>query len=285
MDRKRLIALGLTVALVVIFVFTSCAPAAPAESTAGTGSRDVLEFQNYSLIQENDRFFISSKLGSLDDTQDDGILYIMLQAEYPEFPSIAEMKRAVENGELTESEVYALTRNSRENPAVSEICNLNGLFEAVYPDNLTLERIDLTGNSYRFVFQENYGYLWCMEKSSYDNYYKNYTDPVGARTLLSEETVKDRDAVVTCSEDAAKGEVVRTVRYELPVSDGTVYVMESYKTDTTQNDGAEKLERLEIFGNAHGQYFYMFLMELAERPTVEWLTSVGLREFAEEDMQ
>ena len=54
------------------------------------------------------------------------------------------------------------------------------------------------------------------------------------------------------------------------------------KKNAAQSDAQERLERLEIFGNAHGQYFYMFLMDLADRPTVEWLTAIGLREFVEE---
>lgn len=236
-----------------------------------TKPQDTITTEKYTLFWEDGKSYMEYHPGEGNEASDGNALAI---AHYPTFSSIREMREKLITGDLAEEEITELMRNAPKDSDVVEICNINKLYEATYPKDMTLKRIKLFGTGYSFELDN--GYIICTSKDGYlsefDRIYNG--KGFGGITILSVEKVADRNAEVTRYDNV--GTECSWVRYTNETDYGTQYVMEIYMEDT--------LMLVYIFGTSNGGYYHADFSGLEERPSLEWISSFGLREYVETEV-
>lgn len=225
---------------------------------------------------------------------------------YPEFSSLSEMKHMLLSGDISDVSLGGI--QFREDQRFFEICSLNDLYTACLPDGLSVSTVVLSRMNYSFkltdavdascvyIADDTYGSLTCADYESYMRQYNSiFVDLAGEnRTVFKEEDVPDRDGHVTYFKvedgyyrNAPYDEI--DVCYQIATEQGYTYVSERYSVNWTfyadgpqqEPTASSELECIYICGTSGNRYFYGSIRNLAERPSVEWLASFGLQEFAE----
>ena len=159
-------------------------------------SKSVIETKKYTLYRKNETYYMLSHIQNSPTTDNGSSAMFML--DFPRFSSIGEMKRKLETGDLTDSQIFALTY--RTNQEGTQICNLDDLYEAVLPPDLTVDYIELhsKGDGYWYFFKELQGNFICEQDGMWEYFYDDFQNPKHHRQILREETVADRSATVVC---------------------------------------------------------------------------------------
>jgi len=249
--------------------------------TEGTAPQDAVTTDSYTLFWEGEKCYMQRHPENSGGSFEADALR---KAYYPIFSSLSEMQQKLKAGDLSEKEIAELMRYAPENTGIVEICNINKLYEAVYPENFEVEHIMFTGKSYSFESgtgkSDNRinGFIRYLSQDSYEKLFDDdYNRTIGGVgiTVLSVEQVADRNAEVLRFYNIVGTESCR-VRYTNETDHGTQYVLERYEKDT--------LRSIRIFGISNGAYYDVYLTDLKERPSIEWLSSFGLREYAEKEI-
>ena len=204
------------------------------------------------------------------------------QAIYPitgsvTFNTVDEMVAAIRSNSLSAVQCEIIRNSFPQNGNGFLVIDLDHVYNATLPDELTVGGVDWEGPSYTFEFYDEngvFGNLRVLTKEDYETLYADqYTaffDRAGI-TVLSRENVAERNAEVILYETADG--TYRAIRYAL--SNGAT-VVETYSAP-----GGTPLaspDTVELYRETGSAAFYAELYELTERPTVEWLSKFGLQE-------
>lgn len=231
-----------------------------------------IETEKYTLFWENGKSYM--QLVSVpDDESSNGSFSQVIN--YPEFSSVREMKQKLSMGDLTEEEIEALMVYAPDNANTIEVCDINSLYEAIYPNDITMKYIIYYGQTYSFALDG--GYISCLTQEAYHSKFDrdyNGTNLSDNIVITSERTVDDRNAEELVYN--YYGTEIRRVRYSNETSHGTQYILEIYREGV--------INGVYIFGTSNGAYYGVYMHDLEERPSIEWLSSFGLREYVETEV-
>ena len=253
-------------------------------------SQEIIATDKYTIFWKDEECYIKSHLSKQHTSDFSKISPMKMFANYPRFSSVSEMIESVRLGNLTDDEISALTKREYETDIGTKLVDLNTLYEAVLPSNLSVEYVELSGLAYRFKFKEANGSLTCLDEESFNYYFDTiFQNPVGVRTLISQETDQDRNAMITYSQHS-NGTVYKTVNYAISSGNNSLYISELYYTkDLQDNTTTDVLTRLDIYGKKGTQLFYVYFANLEnsnliESYSTEWLSAFGLREYVGTEM-
>jgi len=286
-----------TAALAIFLSLTACAPVAPAKETdnstadvqmqtttqptkpvtEGEKLQDTITTEKYTLFWEGEKCYMQGHPGNSSNAFEGDALG---KAYYPTFSSLSEMQQKLKTGDLAPEEIAELMRYAPKNTNIVEICNINKLYEAMYPENIEVEYIMFTGRAYSYELGNSItGSITYLCQEEYERLYDaQYIHPLGKSgiTILSVEQVDDRNAEVLRYDNLSLGIECSHVRYTNKTDHGTQYILELYAEDT--------LISIKVFGVSNGAYYRVSLHDLEERPSIEWLSSFGLREYVETEV-
>lgn len=272
--KKRI--LGIAVCLLFV-LFQGCTPpkteaGQKPESTAGF---ETLEFQYYTLYEQDGKHYIQ-----IDETlipyhsSDVGVSY---SVKIPQFHSVAEMRKNVFSGNLTEKECKSLIiENGMKNEF--EIVDLTQIQEPQMPAGMTYESIYWYGS--RCFFVTNYDYyregVIVTTQEKFDTQFQEQHTFDKYTTLLSDERVADRNARVVGCVDHNK-ESKRIFYY---MQDGTriISVVEQYllRSKSDNHVLSDTIpDQIHIFVEDGSLLYRVFFQGFDERPSVEWILSFG----------
>ena len=248
-----------------------------------------IETEKYTIYWENGKCYLKSNMVDTGDSEgNSGINATSYSVSYPHFSSISEMKRRLTTGNLSEDEIYALTfRQSDPNTGI-EIMDINNLYEAMYPENLTVDYIQLSEKGYSFYFKELNGSIACFDEESYNyNFELIYQNPSGVRTFLSQE-MDQENKTITYSQNN-DGKVYKTVTYTAVAHNIPIYVSELYLVNNADKANSETLTKLDVFGVKDTQHFMVSFFRLEDTAvgqgiSEEWIASLGLRKYVETEV-
>jgi len=286
-----------TAALAIFLSLTACAPVAPAKETdnstadvqmqtttqptkpvtEGEKLQDTITTEKYTLFWEGEKCYMQGHPGNSSNAFEGDALG---KAYYPTFSSLSEMQQKLKTGDLAPEEIAELMRYAPKNTNIVEICNINKLYEAMYPENIEVEYIMFTGRGYTYELGNGtIGYIHYLCQDDYESLFEdeyNFTIGGPGFTVLSVEQVADRNAEVLRYDNGILGMECRRVRYTNETDHGTQYVLEVYEGDT--------LSSVNIYGMSNGAYYSVFVHAPEERPSLEWISSFGLREYVEAEV-
>ena len=149
------------------------------------------------------------------------------------FASIREMKHDIETGNFTQDELNKIAQFPKDGEGRVQICDISGLYEAVYPSTYTVSNVTWTGTSYSFG-------IGCETWEVYDNFYTipkvqfehevNFCANFDTETTLknvSRTTVTDRNATVF-SFSTVTGDEMKGIYYTITQGEKTLYIWEQY---------------------------------------------------------
>ena len=247
------------------------------------------EFGNempYSIHVENGEYFLVFKdhfeVAESDETDEQKL------ARSIRFETIEEMKNDFETGNFSERELEIISEWREEDEEKVQICNLSSLYTARCPSDLTVSSIGWYGGD---------GYLITMRADAdgpkalmsygvtpeyneerielYSNYEENPRITVKAVSFDLERNATIYEYITSVIEREYK-----LIVYSIGEGTEMLYVVETY--DVMSND--EVPSSIEIYGQEQGKYFRLDITNLQERPSVEWLSQFGLKEYAETEV-
>lgn len=201
------------------------------------------------------------------------------------FTSITEMKNDILNGNFTDEEKRELQRFPKDEAGTVTICNLQKLYQPVLPADWKLEEIIWVGRYYYFCIgpindiELTYNTVGMTTQEHFSELLAEY-NTMESENIVQLEQVEDRNAIVY-SYVGGMGTNIKKIKYTITVSDNkTVYVDEVYYVD--ESESVPKC--INILVDHAGKYLDIYIDELEARPTVEWLSQFGIREYVETEV-
>lgn len=234
---------------------------------------------------ENKRYSICEKDGNHILVPNSPITYDTTCCSYlnlPNFTSIAEMRHGIIAGPLSESELASLAYKASNTEGEIVICDPDELYECTTPEEFDLEYISWYGRYYAFQLtgETSDGGVTCFDQETYSKDFQyNYQDFLtnSLITVTEQTNTPDRSATVYyCKTRVAK---LKYICYEISVGNKKMYVQEEYLLESQNSDypvSDHIPSSIQFWGTENGVYFYGYLYDLTERPSVQWLSQFGL---------
>jgi len=297
-NSKKYILSALLIVLVICVICTVLPPLV-------LGGNIVSANDNYIIVHNNSEYhmyFLDSYRSyntesSLTDDND-----FCVSAPSIKFASFAEMKSDIQSGNFTKSEMDNIVRFNRNKQGYVQTLNVTELCEPNLPVafGLNLSHVTWYGNSYTVTYNWLLDYesssssvlFWSKEFfeeevarlfTDYAQALKNVNRNVNIHYVSTEES---RNATIV-QYTSASGQDFRTILYSISEKGKTLYILENYCLDNKGHDFFEVSEEIpymvQIYGTEYGKYFCANLHNLPTRPTMEELSSVGMRKYTETD--
>ena len=200
------------------------------------------------------------------------------------FSSMQEMYTKITTFQLTEDDLLMVKYFPREKKGIP-IVDVNALYAPTHSEALHVRHVEWRGESYKYQFSldthSSCKMIPCSRKAYLSLYAKALQD-IKRKDFEKIESVQDRNAVEGEYQTPYGG--VKFAWYTLSRDNKIFHVIEEYfipENDSSMTNS--RLTYLKIYGEDDGNYFYVELKNLAERPTEEWLLSFGLEPFVPED--
>lgn len=240
-----------------------------------TNDNVIAENDHYRIEAAGEKYYLSLK-GTGSDTSVPGAC---VEQPAVRFSSLKEMKEDILTGNFTEAEVKELQRFSKNEEGKVEICSMQKLYEPAFPSDLEIKSVVWTGRSYNFVIgfkTVSTGSVWfTMNHTEFSNYLAEFNTTYG-----SVETVEDRNATID-SYRAGSGKDVRLIKYTITtVNNTTLYINECYSLD----ESSTVPNYVQILVDSGGIYLFGTVNSFESRPSVEWLSKIGVREYVETEV-
>ena len=269
---------------------TQPAPSASAATVPTTAPAAVPKPMPYVLKVENGQYLMefTEKAPSFSGSQ---------TIFWPEFSSVEEMKNAIETGDFSDLEMEALRMFAKKNESGDVlVCDLNNIQDGVVPDDFKLTNVQWTGSNYTLTYRaDKEAFIGIVlfdddyYKSSFDEYYSNYLEYHTVK-LTGQGQEPERNATVYYYESPSTK--LKQIQYVIQSEEKTYYVNEYYATgrtdgspSTTTDDHSDTVPQyVQVWGTDKGIEFYA-MIDINERPSMEFLSQIGIRKYVETETE
>ena len=200
------------------------------------------------------------------------------------FASVKVMRDRIINGGFSTNQLTSMKGYQKTANGEVAVCNVNALWDVVLPDDLSLEAVLWTGLTYTFNLRgdELEGRLYVTTEEGY----KRMLEMV---TLVETENTKftsvskepERNATVTTYENKVVGSAGKQIAYTYEENGFAISVFEKYYYD--QSESVPFI--ISVFGEGNGIYYYSQIREFTERPSYEWIKSIGVTPYVETETE
>lgn len=280
-----LIAWVLSFSSVVAFVGCNTSSNQSGDTTEDTipseGWFDLVKNYNYDIVVKNGKYYIVFE-------EEIGISNGGVQLSSIRFSSLKELKDTILEKKFSQAQLNTIKNAFPRNESGIMICNPNMLYEPVLPNKMKTREVHLSGLSYFFAIEEigvANGFFQYHTSEEYREVFKRDYEEYFFNPLMyitDRRQVADRDAVITYY-NTSKAEL-KTIQYQI----GGLYILEDYILSCTNAGGLTVSDTVptsvKIYGKKNGLCFVLYLHGFEERPTVEWLSSFGIREFTDDHL-
>ena len=199
------------------------------------------------------------------------------------------MKKKLLSRDLTDAEINQLRIAAGEDNLL-EVIDPEHLMDVYFPDGVSLKNIVMYPMQHVFALEYKEARLSMKLLGNADSantaFSTERAKTSANQEIIAIETEDDRNArVVYCKNNAvASKEVV----YEIQNNERTLYVEEFYILDRFGTANTERLaisettpKSVKVFGEDDGYVWYLRISDPTSRPSVEWLSSFGLKPYVE----
>ena len=249
---------GLLFVLCLVFVLMGCR----SEST------------EYALIHENGHYYVDMNLGPKPKYN----AYITAIGGTLRFDSLDEMVRDFQTGNFSEEEFKELEKFYRGDDGRIEIPNLSNLAEPIAPASLGAYRIHVSGDSWSFNYKPanaKNAHVYISDAVYHNKLveeFLHYEAKLSERNQVAVTQVPERNARVYTW--VANGKTCKRILYSISANETVYYVNELYA-----DAEGETIVNVYLWFEYQGEYLYVTINEPTERPSVEWLTSFGVKPY------
>ena len=197
------------------------------------------------------------------------------------FGSVKAMHDRIVNGGFSAATLSGMAGWAKTTDGKVAVCNVNALWDAYLPQDLSVAHVNWCGQTYAFVLQSDdlEGRLCLTTESGYQRMKEIYEiEETNNLKFTSVEQVAERDATVITYESqvASSG---KQIRYTYEKDGFTVTILENYFFDYSETETVPFIVNGMAEGN--GIYYYWSVGGFTERPSYEWIKSIGLKPYTE----
>lgn len=282
---RRIINSAFAVMLLCLMLLSGCtAPTVvPSDNPKHTDNTPIEEkTEVFAIKQIGDNTYINFDAGN--------------EYQYPEFvqlatvqfKSLAEMKNAIKNNKFTPSQAAIIKTFFPKDSNGIKICNPDRLYKPVLPDNLEYDEVSLSGEMYSFLVNSNsnfsLAFFHYMTKDVFDRSLKNEFD-LYSNHLITITSVQDEmfDNLFTKTYYYyTKNCEMKSIAYTIDSNGKKLQILEKY-TLKAYVSGLQVSNTIPdsvyVFGTDNNLYFELCIHDPTSRPTVNWLSQIGIEEF------
>ena len=254
---------------------------AGANSTPGV---KILSNEQYSIMESNGEHYFDFK-GDVDLSAESG----QTSAAIPgsggiAFKSVKAMRDRLVNGGFSRQQISDMKYFARTSAGDIAVCNVNALWDVVLPKELSLEWVKWYGLTYNFrlLGDDLEGTLYITSENDYKLMQKRRTlEETNNRKITSVETEPERNATVITFESSVASSG-KQIEYGYEDNGFTITVYEIYYEDYYDDHRSEKVPFIiTVMGEGNGIYYYWSIGGFTERPSYEWIKSIGVTPYVE----
>lgn len=238
----------------------------------------VAEFKTYSILKAKDQYYLRiHDMSAIEPKSLSAIPMTSVAADrIPEFISAKHMKDSILGGKLSRYDLYYIWRHCKVDPDYDLfICDPYDIHEPLPLNGLPFSMVCWYGTHYDYGYRISRDYYWsitCYELTEEHNVYTAFDRDLELIKpyILYTEQIEDRNATVYYYKISGPGND-KKILYDLSTQDKPLMILETY------NDDAKTIPmRTEVCGIEHGVYFTAYITSYNERPSVEFLQSLGI---------
>ena len=240
----------------------------------------------YEIIRDDDGYYLLLEDGIEVNDEMEGSLSI--DGSKIIFGSMEEMVQDIKTGNFTEEELQELSKFEKDENDRIVLCDLSKLFDVYAPEEFSKKTITWFGDAYKFELCSSERELICYVFEGFSNAVKEekIDNLITCReivnfTLLSTEQIEDRNATVI-TYTAKNYELIKEgkrVFYTIVDGEKEQFVCEEYSLSTD-----EVPDTVWIYGTENGRNYCVAVINNQSRPSVEWLSQFGVREYVETEV-
>ena len=238
------------------------------------------KYHDYHLTKEDGHYYIQYDIAPNANKQH----FIEYFAPNYPFRSVKEMKDTIINGSFTqEQHDYLIKALSNINGRVY-VFDIDDLHEATYPTDLDMTLYFHGGSySWRTNKDDDDSLSVSMYFTSEEIFASNRDLEDSLRSSKNTEvtsvtTTEDRDATII-DYIRFNGDVIKAIIYTIETDEKTLVIVEEHYIE--YEDKSQKPYEVTIYGHEADEYFSVRLYNLTERPSVEWLSQFGIKEYVD----
>ena len=236
------------------------------------------KYHDYHLTKEDGHYYIQYDVAP---NANRPVLPHYPAPNYP-FRSVKEMKDTIINGSFTqEQHDYLIEAMSNSNGSVY-VFDIDNLYEATYPSDLDMT-LYFHGSSYSWRTNtdddDSLGVSLSLTSEEIFASNRDLEDSLRSyNEVTSVTSTEDRDATII---DYIRfdGDVIKAIIYTIETDEKTLVIVEEHYIE--YENKSQNPYQVAIYGHQADEYFYVRLYNLTERPSVEWLSQFGIKEYVE----
>lgn len=201
---------------------------------------------------------------------------------YIYFDTVQEMINDIKTGNFCDEEKEIMMEFRENEDGVVQICDISSLHTALYPSTFIYQSIGWYGTVYFYTLSSGENgpkaVLNFVPHETYEtdiDFYRNF-DELTKAEMISVSSDPDRNAVVYDYLNIL-GEESKMLVYTIGEGTEPLHIAECYRLEESDTVPAY----IKLYGQSKGKYFCVFLNQLQERPSVEWLSQFGICEYVE----
>ena len=282
---RRIINSAFAVMLLCLMLLSGCTTksAAPSDIPTSTDKVETEEkTESFTIKRIGENTYINFDAGNECPNPE------WVQLATVQFKSLAEMKNAIKNNKFTPSQAAIIKTFFPKDSNGIKICNPDRLYKPVLPDNLEYDEVSLSGEMYSFLVNSNsnfsLAFFHYMTKDVFDRSLKNEFD-LYSNHLITITSVQDEmfDNLFTKTYYYyTKNCEMKSIAYTINSNGKKLQILEKY-TLKAYVSGLQVSNTIPdsvyVFGTDNNLYFELCIHDPTSRPTVNWLSQIGIEEF------
>lgn len=239
-------------------------------------SREIyLENSTYTIYVQNGQYSLVPK-NPLPLRRNDICLYEVV--ENPSFHNLADMKAAIEEGRISQKELYSLQYSSSFCEEGFKICDISTLYTPTLPDGLSVQQVTWNAITYNFKINEKCS-ISCVTPEYFDRMVKDFTE------------FEDKWEILSSKPDPSTGGTLYTYanrQYQGnlgPTQTAVLYTLKQGEKELRvlkECTPGDRYNKINIWGIENGVHFIVTIFNPQPRHTPEWLLSFGMEPYIEQ---
>ena len=282
---RRIINSAFAVMLLCLMLLSGCTTKSAVPSDIPT-STDMVETEekteSFTIKQIGENTYINFDAGNECPNPE------WVQLATVKFESLAEMKNAIKNNKFTPSQAAIIKTFFPKDSNGIKICNPDRLYKPVLPDNLEYDEVYLSGEMYSFFVNSNsnfsLAFFHYMTKDVFDRSLKDEFD-LYSNHLITITSVQDEmfdNVLMKTYYYYTKNCEMKSIAYTINSNGKKLQVLETYILKAFVSDlqvSNSIPQTVYVFGTDNNLYFELCIHDPTSRPTVNWLSQIGIEEF------
>lgn len=265
--------------LIAVCVMLLCGCGNTSNDPDNVSAVEVLSNDKYSVMESNGEYYLSFN-DNINITTGSTQTGAATPGTTITFKSVKDMRDAIVNGDFSSAQLTGMQNFAKASNGSVAVCNVNELWDVVYPQDLSLEWISWTGPTYCFRLSNDVleGNVYFTSKSNYEKRMRRAVyEETETFKFTSIEADPERNGTIMTYESQKTGRKGKQIVYTYSENGFDFTVSEKYFFEHSETIPF----LITTMAEGNGIYYYWNIGGFTERPSYEWIKSIGVTPYVE----